>query len=276
MHFTVRHVTHYRYSAPVRLAPHVLRLTPRAENARDLAHMLVIDPAPARRQDLTDAFGNPLTRVAFEGSCTEFRIESRFTLETLMPPAIEGSALPALPWPVATDAALAPFAADPAPEPAVTDFAAALADASGGAPRAFLEQLTGTLYARIDRHIRPDGAARTAAETLALASGACRDITTLFMAACRAQGIPVRFASGYQARAETPDGKRHLHAWPEVFLPGHGWTGFDPTHGMPVTDGHVALAAAPDQAATMPIEGGFFGAGITSTLDYSVEVAASD
>ena len=91
--------------------------------------------------------------------------------------------------------------------------------------------------------------------------------------ACRSLGIAARFDSGYQAQADTPDGRRHLHAWPEVFLPGLGWRGFDPTHGIAVTDGHVALCAAPDQADTMPVEGGFYGEGITATLDYRVEIA---
>ena len=54
------------------------------------------------------------------------------------------------------------------------------------------------------------------------------DVTALFMAACRSLGIAARFVSGYQAEADTPDGRRQLHAWPEAFLPGVGWCGFDP------------------------------------------------
>ena len=64
-----------------------------------------------------------------------------------------------------------------------------------------------------------------------------------------------------------------VHAWPEAFLPGVGWRGFDPTHGLAVTDGHVALCAAPDQAATMPIEGGFYGDAVASTREYDVQIA---
>jgi transglutaminase-like putative cysteine protease len=55
-----------------------------------------------------------------------------------------------------------------------------------------------------------------------------------------------------------PDGRRHLHAWAEVVLPGIGYRGWDPMHGVRVGDGHVALCAAATQAATMPVEGGFF------------------
>lgn len=94
------------------------------------------------------------------------------------------------------------------------------------------------------------------------------------MAACCSLGMPARFVSGYQAFSERLDNRRHMHAWPEVFLPGLGWRGYDPTHGEAVADGHVGLAAAPDQAATMPVEGGFWGDGVTSTLEYRLDIEA--
>ena len=130
------------------------------------------------------------------------------------------------------------------------------------------------MFARTDRHIRPDGNAQDAVHTLMSGRGACRDLSVLFMATCRSLGIPARFASGYQAFSEAVDGGRHLHAWPEVWLPGVGWRGYDPTHGLAITNGHVALAAAPEQAATMPVEGGFWGTGVTSTLNYTLEIEA--
>ena len=98
----------------------------------------------------------------------------------------------------------------------------------------------------------------------------------LFLEAARALGLPGRFVSGYQARPAVEDGRRHLHAWAEIFLPGAGWRGWDVTHGTRVTDGHVALCAAPAQAGTMPIEGGFSfaGSGVSSTLDYRIAIVA--
>jgi transglutaminase-like putative cysteine protease len=102
-------------------------------------------------------------------------------------------------------------------------------------------------------------------------------MTVLFLAAARSLGIPGRFCSGYHAARETPDDRRYLHAWPEVHLPGVGWRGWDPTHGTPVGDAHVALCAAPDQEATTPVTGGFFfnGRTVTSTLDFEVSIATS-
>ena len=272
MRFTVCHETHYRYSAPVLFAPHVLRLTPRADNAILLKHSFTIDPVPTVRQDLTDNHGNAVTRVEFGGPADHLSIESHFDLETRPTPAPASSRLPLLPWPPGMSGAMADYLPTGDQDESVRAFAAGLASESGWDGPAFLERLNQTLFTRTDRHIRPEGAAQSPAYTLATGKGACRDLAVLFMGACRSLGIPARFVSGYQAHADTPDGRRHLHSWSEVFLPGTGWQGFDPMHGLPVTDGHVALCAAPDQAATMPVEGGFYGDGVTSTLAYDVRI----
>ncbi len=272
MRFSVCHETHYHYSAPVLFAPHVLRLTPRADNAILLTHSLTIDPVPAVRQDLTDGYGNLITQLDFGAPSGHLSIESRFDLETRAIPALARSALPLLPWPPDMSDAMADYLPPGDQDESVRAFAAGLASESGSDVLAFLAHLNQTLFTRTDRHIRPDGVAQTPAHTLATARGACRDLTVLFMGACRSLGIPARFVSGYQAHADTPDGRRHLHSWSEAFLPGTGWHGFDPMHGLPVTDGHVALCAAPDQAATMPVEGGFYGDGISSTLAYGVQI----
>ena len=74
----------------------------------------------------------------------------------------------------------------------------------------------------------------------------------LFVDCCRAEGIAARFASGYQRRSLRNE-RRHLHAWPEVYLPGAGWRGFNPTHGEAVADYHVTIAAAAIRAARAPV-----------------------
>jgi transglutaminase-like putative cysteine protease len=272
MHFSVRHQTFYRYSAPVRLAEHVLRFNPRPEAGRLLTRTLAIDPTPVKREDAFDSFGNLVTRVAFDGLSDRFAVDSRFTLEVASSTAASAAALPLLPWPVDADGPNAVYCESGDVDDSVRAFAAGIASECGGDALAFLDRLNETLFARIRHDIRPEGAARPAAATLALGHGACRDVTDLFLAACRSLGAPARFVSGYQAKADTPDGRRHLHAWPEAFAPGLGWLAYDPTHGIRATDGHVGLCAAPGQSATMPVEGGFFGAAATSTLEYQVEI----
>ena len=275
MRFSVRHETLYRYSTPVRLASHVLRLHPRADGVRIVRGDIIVDPTPAERLGQMDRFGNRVTLVNFAGSSDLLRIESRFDLDTLPPAPLRDPGLPRLPWPANPQDGMSEYRADGTRDNAVRAFADGIASDCGWAALPFLESLSQTLFTRMKRFIRVEGAAQTPAHTLAIGSGACRALTVLFMAACRSHGIAARFVSGYQAQADTPDGRRHMHAWAEVFLPGLGWRGFDPMHGVAVTDGHVALCAAPDQAATMPVEGGFYGNGVTSTLDYRVEIATA-
>ncbi len=272
MRFAVEHETLYRYSASVGFGPHLLRMNPRLDGGRLVSRVLRVTPVPVQWTEVVDDYGNQLTRVAFQGQADALRIESRFELETATAPALPSYApLAPLPWPSFIGDGLDAYRAGEI-EPQVRAFADALAWRSGGAPLAFLAALTADLHGDMDRAVRVDGAARSAATTLATRQGACRDITVLFLAACRAQGLPARFVSGYQAKAQTPDGQFYLHAWAEVHLPGFGWRGWDPTHGVVVTDGHVALCAAPDQAATMPVEGGFWGPALTATLDTSVRI----
>jgi len=273
MRFSVRHETLYRYSMPVGLGLHVLRLNPRAEGARILAGSLTVHPAPSMRHEQTDRFGNRVTRVSFAGVSDHLRIENGFDVDIISAAPLRDSGLPRLPWSSSPPDELADYRPDGEPDVAVQAFASALVSHGGGPALPFLDGLSQALFTRLERHIRIDGAAQAPAHTLAIGRGACRDLTVLFMAACRSLGIAARFVSGYQAQADTPDGQRHLHAWPEVFLPGLGWRGFDPTHGIAVTDGHVALCAAPDQAATMPVEGGYFGNGVTAALEYRVQIA---
>jgi len=256
MRFAVRHLTRYRYSAPINLGPQLLRLKPRSgQGALDFA--LDVTPAPAIREDLRDAFGNDVIRLSFDAPTDRLEIESRFTLATApgAPPAGD----------------LAPYLAPGAPDDEVADFAAGLrADAPDD--RGFAEALTETLFARIRHEIRDEGGARPPRETLALGHGACRDIAVLFVETCRLQGLPARFVSGYQAESSRPVARRYMHAWPEVHLAGEGWRAFDPTRGHAVGETHVALAAAPDQAGTMPLEGGFTGPIVRAELDFDLSI----
>jgi transglutaminase-like putative cysteine protease len=103
--------------------------------------------------------------------------------------------------------------------------------------------------------------------------GTCRDFAILFMEVCRLIGIAVRFVSGYQ-QGDSNSSDRHLHAWVEVYLPGAGWRGYDPTHGLAVADGHVALAASSLPRYAAPISGVFRPGSAQSTIEYSLQIQA--
>lgn len=270
MRFSVSHETLYRYSVPVSLAPHLLRLDPRLDGGRLLSRELFVEPAPVLRMEEFDAHGNALTRVEFGAPTAELRVDSRFVIDTVAPTPHSASAMAPLPWAFPLGDGLDAYRGQPWCDPAVAELAQALASQAGNSPLAFLELLNRTLHQRIDNRFRLSGEAQSAGHTLSSGRGACRDIATLFIAACRCLKLPARFVSGYHAPPHTPTGAGDLHAWAEVSLPGIGWQGWDPSNGIPAGEGHVALCATPDQAASMPVEGGFFANGVTVTLDYRV------
>jgi transglutaminase-like putative cysteine protease len=110
---------------------------------------------------------------------------------------------------------------------------------------------------------------------MAQKSGSCRDFAVLFMAACQAVGLAARFVSGYQEGDEAQEA-RELHAWPEVYIPGGGWRGFDPTHGLAVCDRHVPLAAAAHPANAAPVSGKLKpGCLATTQLNYQIQISRS-
>lgn len=94
------------------------------------------------------------------------------------------------------------------------------------------------------------------------------------METCRAVGLAARFVSGYQ-EGDPNAAERHLHAWAEVYLPGAGWRGYDPTHGLAVADGHIALVASALPKSAAPVTGGVRGRA-RSELSYKLSIQVFD
>jgi transglutaminase-like putative cysteine protease len=140
----------------------------------------------------------------------------------------------------------------------VATFAQDLANACDHELLATLMVLCRTVCSDFQYEKRPSGPPHKPAQTLVEHKGSCRDFVVLAMAACRQLGLACRYVSGYHLSyaAEEPG---ELHAWMEVFLPGAGWRGFDPTHGMACDHHHLALSASSDPALTLPVTGSFRG-----------------
>ena len=279
MRFQVEHRTAYTYDSPVRLGLQRVRLRPRGDRVAALAFWeLAVEPSPAGRMEVLDTEGNRETLLWFEAPTERFQLRSRFTLHT--EPASEGRPFPETPgWEALMDPALRRrlrpqlTCREGGRDPSVAALAAELRQRTGD-PLTFLAALNGHLHHSLAREIRREGGPLAPAETLRRGRGACRDLTVLFAAVCRLQGLAVRFVSGYQARSARGGGERHMHAWPEVYLPGLGWRGFDPTHGMEVGDAHVAVAAAADPQGASPVSGSYFGTA-GSTLEAEVRISAA-
>ncbi|MBV9488781.1 MAG: transglutaminase family protein, partial [Verrucomicrobia bacterium] len=132
--------------------------------------------------------------------------------------------------------------------------------------------LNGRIHDEFPRIIREEGAPNSPEVTLKLRTGSCRDVAVLFVETCREAGIAARFVSGYQKGDPDREARRYMHAWAEVFLPGGGWRGYDPTHGLATADHHVAVAATRRPRDATPIQGAFQGAGAESKMDAHVTI----
>ena len=134
----------------------------------------------------------------------------------------------------------------------------------------FVSRTNHWVFVNHEQIIRERGPAWPPLETLDRRKGACRDLAVLFIELCRAMNIPARFVSGYFAEAgESRDPQ--LQAWAEVYLPGAGWRGFDPSLGLAITDAYIALAAGRTAADAAPITGAFRGA-VESQMTAEIEM----
>jgi transglutaminase-like putative cysteine protease len=273
MLFEIEHLTRYRYSLPVQLAEHVLRFLPLARPGQRLVdYRLHIEPQPEQRAMSSDGWGNPVERVRFGGTTTELAIALQLVVETVDMP----TSMPRRPVPLdygVEAPGLGPYLAPLADAGVLLPVLSELPDPGTSDVLTLLTALNHAVHGLYHHGVRIDGAPRTPAETLARGEGVCRDLTVLFMAAARQLGIAARFVSGYQ-QGDGVRARRYLHAWPEVYLPGSGWVGFDPTHDCLAGADHVAISGGPTAEAVAPVEGGytFQGAVLDTTLDTDIRI----
>lgn len=278
MIFKIEHITTYNYSDAVELEPHILRLTPRSgPGQRVIRHELTVDPTPHGQAQLLDAECNSIHSIWFTGKTQRLVIKNSCVVETLQSNPFDYLVLRAnrdVPpvFSEAERAALSPYLLRSAPAKDVEDFARSVLERAEGRTLPFLSLLNQTLYDEFETVLRPDGNPYAPTVCLGLKEGACRDLTVLFMDACRAVGLPARFVSGYQ-EGDIDMTHRHLHAWPEVYMPGAGWRGYDPTTNMAVADRHIPLAASHSSELAAPIEGAFCGAAVSSTMEHELRLS---
>lgn len=275
MYFEIHHETRYHYSEPVYLGRHTLRLRPISDANQHLHRFeSKVTPEPAGISALSDLDGNYAIAVWFEAPTQDLLIETSSIVETLRPNPFDylwqGSATLPLKYSSAYTEALGTFRASIVPAP-VKELGAEVARAVNGDAQTFPVELARVLHQRFPRVIREHGDPWEAPETLERGEGSCRDLAVLFIAAARSQGFAARFVSGYNTIPGLND-EHDLHAWAEVYLPGGGWRGFDPTTGFAVADRHVAVAAGALAEQAAPVSGTYAGSA-TSKLETRVRIA---
>jgi transglutaminase-like putative cysteine protease len=276
MRVEIGHKTHFNYSLPVSLEPLTLRLRARSDATQTLHDFRVsITPAPAGFSDCVDLDGNNTATVWFAGLHDHLSIEVHSVIEKHDPnPFNFMIADPAaLTLPVRYDADLAialnPYLLHQADDSSLYAFVQPLVTKSKGETPIFLTLLADQIHSRFQYLLRVDGEAWSATETLQRGEGACRDFAVLFIECCRSVGIAARFVSGYCLG--DPAAGSHMHAWAEVYLPGAGWRGFDPSRGLSVSEDHIAVAASHCAQDASPTHGNFRGAAEAS-IDAEISI----
>ncbi|MBX7257363.1 MAG: transglutaminase family protein [Candidatus Hydrogenedentes bacterium] len=268
------HTITYRFSRPVTLDPYVLRIRPRCNGTQHLAHFaLHIEPEPARLSHGIDLEGNAASQVIFENATDRLVFVTEFTVQTLRTDpydfVITDAGALAVPMRYREDLfdSLAAYRKRVASSDPVERFARGIASECSFNTMTFLTRLNDRLWSMCDKEIRPEGDPFMPEKTLTERRGCCRDLAVLFMDACRAVGIAARYVSGYHWEGDPGRFRRYLHAWAEVYIPGGGWRGYDPSRGLAVADAHIPLAAASSPRDAVPIKGAYRG------IDISVEVS---
>jgi uncharacterized protein (DUF2126 family) len=271
IHVALNHVSHYRYDRPVQLGAQLVRLRPAPHcRTRILAYSMRVEPAQHFINWQQDPQANYLARLVFPERTREFRVEVDLIAEmAVLNPfdfflATYAEAIP-FEYEATEVSELAPYLLRSEAMPLFAEYLARI-------PRSktrtidFLVSLNQRIASDIRYLIRMEAGVQTPEQTLSRAAGSCRDSGWLLVQLLRHLGLAARFVSGYLIQLKSdlkaldgPSGTvadfTDLHAWCEVYLPGAGWIGLDPTSGLLAGEGHIPLACSPEPSSAAPVSG---------------------
>jgi transglutaminase-like putative cysteine protease len=281
--YRILHRTYYNFVDLVQLGPHTLRLRPREGHELRVESATLETTPRANLRWHRDVEDNSVAIATFDSPTRQLSIESTVVVQQYNQAPLD--------FIVAEHAASYPFTYLPEEEVVLAPYmkiaeARESERAALGAwlknvwqpgesleTYALLQRLALSIQQSLSYQRREEPGVQDAADTLARRTGSCRDSAFLFMEAARHLGLASRFVSGYLSSAPSATDFGATHAWAEVFLPGAGWKGFDPTLGAIVGSDHIAVALARSPESVPPVAGTFLGLP-GSSFDVGVWVTA--
>ncbi len=287
----LEHRTSYTFDRLVEVYPHVVRLRPAPHCRTPIeAYSLDVEPADHFINWQQDAFGNFLGRLVFPSRTRELSITVGLIadLKVINPFDFfieDWAETYPFTYPKALKDDLEPYLRPvdegdegSGPGDLVTSWVRDFSVPPGTRTIDFLVALNRAVNADVGYSVRMEPGVQTPDHTLRSAIGSCRDSAWLLVSILRQLGLAARFVSGYLVQLSSdiealdgPSGPEadftDLHAWTEVYIPGAGWIGMDPTSGLFAGEGHIPLAATPHPSSAAPITGA---TGIAeTTLEFS-------
>lgn len=282
---SIRHETLYTYDRPVGFAPHRLLIRPRdSHSLRVVSAELAFTPEGSTLWTF-DAVGNSICHLTLAAQADRLEIVSQLVIERYPAPlegmdhGPEASAAPVA-YCTSDRILLQPYAAPVTEDPQglVLDWTRAQLGAPDEPALGFLLRMTRRIHADFRYEARQEEGVQDPAQTIQGMSGTCRDFAWLMVETLRRVGYAARFVTGYlySPRLNAVRGAGATHAWCQVFLPGLGWTEFDPTNGLAESADLIPVAVARTPREASPVSGAIIGGPARSELSVRVEVRPAD
>lgn len=276
----ILHTTRYSFSEPVRLGPHALMLRPREGHELHIESSRLEITPPAVLGWTRDVDNNSVATATFEQPAEELVITSELLCQHYDSEPLN--------FIVADHAVNYPFVYSDDEAMVLTPYRICSENIDSGVlgnwarqfwqsgesieSYALLNRLCTGIFQGMAYQRREAPGVQTAEQTLSLDTGSCRDFANLFIESTRLFGIASRFVSGYLYNPPSALDDGATHAWAEVYLPGAGWKGFDPTIGQVVGNDHITVAVSRRPDAIPPVKGSYYG-NAGSDLEVRVEVS---
>ncbi len=278
MYYTIRHITRFRYSAPITQSVMETRMQPRTEGSqRCLSFQLSVTPA-AKVLNYRDYLGNVIHNFDIPGEHRQLSIIAQSQVEVRPLPDLPAS-MPVEAWDEISNNEYDMLVPShfTHPTPLLSDLAIELDVQRRDDPLSFLRELTARIYDAFAYVPESTAVDSPIDDALKARQGVCQDFTHIMLALLRPLGIPARYVSGYlyprQGGSRSTPGASH--AWVEALLPGLGWVGFDPTNNLIADYCHIRVAIGRDYDDVPPTRGIFKGKAETE-LSVSVRVNLAD